>query len=74
MIASYWGINISKPVITDSPPGIVDADLHSALSRTLLQIVTASHKSQVTSAAVTIGCCDPYRKENNVTQVDIVRG
>ena len=66
VIASYWGINISKSIITNSPPGIVDADLHSALSCTLLQIVTASHKSQVTITAVPTGCWDGYREENTI--------
>ena len=54
-ITGHLGIWNTKCSATNCSPGIVDADLHSALSCTLLQVVTASHQPQVTITAVPIG-------------------
>ena len=55
LITGHLGIWSTKYSTTNCPPGIVDADLNSALSCTLLQVVTASHQPQITITAVPIG-------------------
>ena len=49
-----------KGIVTDSPPGIVDADLHSALSCACLQVVTSSLQPELPITTVPIGSRDSY--------------
>ena len=55
LMTSHLCIWVTKQSVTDTPPGIVDADFHSALSRALHFIITASDQPQFPITAVSIG-------------------